>query len=258
MVIDMHRMLLRIEYDGTPFVGWQSQENGKSIQNEIEVAAQKLTTKPTPIQGAGRTDAGVHAMGQAAHLDVPLTYSTYSIMMGMNSYLRTLPISILSAKIVDTDFNARFDAVERCYLYRISNRKAPPSLNAFRVWHLSNELNIEAMKHAAQYLIGKHDFTSFRASQCQANSPIRTIKILEIKRIEDEIHFIVVAKSFLHNQVRNIVGSLIEVGKQRWKPSKIKDILSLKDRKVAGPTAPPHGLYLRDVVYPKKYLDKKS
>ena len=257
-MIDKHRLLLRIEYDGTPFVGWQSQENGKSIQNEIEVAAQKLTTQPTCVHGAGRTDAGVHAIGQAAHLDVPLNYSAHSVMMGINSYLRTLPISILSAEIVNINFNARFDAVERCYLYRILNRKAPPSLNSFRVWHSRYKLDVEAMKHAARYLVGKHDFTSFRASQCQAKSPVRTIKTLEIKTVEDEIHLIAIAKSFLHNQIRNIAGSLVEVGKQRWSPNKIKDILAAKDRRVAGPTAPPYGLYLSDVTYPENYSNKQS
>ncbi len=255
---DMHRMLLRIEYDGTPFVGWQSQENGKSIQSEIELAAKKLTTQPISVQGAGRTDAGVHALGQAAHLDVPLNFSAHSVMMGINSYLRTLPISILSAKVVDKEFNARFDAIERCYLYRILNRRGPPSLNAFRVWHLNYNLDVEAMKHAAQYLIGKHDFTSFRASQCQAKSPIRTMKSLEIKKVEDEIHLVAIAKSFLHNQIRNIAGSLVEVGRQRWRPNKMKDILIARDRRTAGPTAPPHGLYLSEIIYPENYLNRQS
>ena len=250
-MVEMQRMILIIEYDGTPFVGWQSQQNGKSVQDEIEVAAQKLTTKPTRVQGAGRTDAGVHAMGQAAHIDVPLNYSTHSVVMGINSYLGNLPISILSANVVNADFNARHDAVERHYIYRILNRKAPPSLNAFRVWHLSNELDIEAMNRASQYLVGKHDFTSFRASQCQANSPIRTMKTLEIKKVGHEIQIIAIAKSFLHNQIRNITGSLVEVGKNKWKPEQVKEILLAKDRKAAGPTAPPYGLYLRNVIYPK-------
>ena len=255
-MIDLHRMLLRIEYDGTSFVGWQSQKNGKSIQDEIEVAARKLITTPTRVQGAGRTDAGVHAMGQAAHLDVPTNYSTHSVMMGINSYLRNLPITVLSARIVDANFNARFDAVERCYLYRILNRRAPPSLDAFRVWHLRNELDVEAMNQAAKHLIGKHDFTSFRASQCQAKSPIKTMKLLNVKKIKDEIHVFANAKSFLHNQIRNIAGSLVEVGKGKWKPIEIKNILLARDRSLAGPTAPPQGLYLNDVIYPEKSLNE--
>ena len=248
----LHRMLLRVEYDGTPFVGWQSQENGNSIQHELEVAAAKLTMQATPIQGAGRTDAGVHATGQAAHLDVPSNYTTRSIMMGINSYLDASPISVLSAEKVDAEFNARFDAIERRYLYRIFTRNARPSLDKFRVWHITKQLDIEAMKRAAQHLFGTHDFTSFRASQCQAKSPIRTMQSIEIERVGDEIHIIAIARSFLHNQIRNITGSLVEVGKGRWQPDKIKEIREAKNRQAAGPTAPPYGLYLTDVIYPDR------
>ena len=248
----LHRMLLRIEYDGTPFVGWQSQENGNSIQHELEVAAKKLTTQATSIQGAGRTDAGVHATGQAAHLDVPSNYTAHSVMMGLNSYLDASPISILSAEKVDAEFNARFDAIERRYLYRIFTRKVRPSLNKFRVWHITKELDIEAMKSAARHLVGTHDFTSFRASQCQAKSPVRTMESIEIEKVDDEIHIKAIARSFLHNQIRNITGSLVEVGKGRWQPDKIKEIRETKDRRAAGPAAPPYGLYLTDVIYPDR------
>ena len=248
---NLNRMLLRIEYDGTPFVGWQSQENGNSVQHEIEVAAGKLTTHSTTIQGAGRTDAGVHATGQAAHLDVPFNYSTHSVMMGLNRYLEASPISILSAEKVNSKFNARFDAIERRYLYRIFTRDARPSLDKFRVWHLIKKLDIEAMNKAAEHLIGTHDFTSFRASQCQAKSPVRTMQSLEIKKVGHEIHIIAIAKSFLHNQIRNITGSLVEVGKGRWDSDKIKEILNAKNRQEAGPAAPPYGLYLTDVIYPE-------
>ena len=247
----LHRMLLRIEYDGTPFVGWQSQENGNSIQHELELAAAKLTTHTTPIQGAGRTDAGVHATGQAAHLDVPSNYTTQSVMMGLNSYLETSPISVLSAEKVDSAFNARFDAIERRYLYRIFTRNARPSLDKFRVWHITKPLDIEAMTRATQHLIGTHDFTSFRASQCQAKSPIRTMQSIEIEKVGDEIHITAIARSFLHNQIRNITGSLVEVGKGRWHSDKIKEIREAKDRQAAGPAAPPYGLYLTDVIYPR-------
>ena len=247
----LHRMLLRIEYDGTPFVGWQSQENGNSIQHELEVAAAKLTTHTTPIQGAGRTDAGVHATGQAAHLDVPSNYTTRSVMMGLNSYLEASPISVLSAEKVDGAFNARFDAIERRYLYRIFTRNARPSLDKFRVWHITKPLDIDAMTRAAQHLIGTHDFTSFRASQCQAKSPIRTMQSIEIEKVGDEIHITTIARSFLHNQIRNITGSLVEVGKGRWHSDKIKEIREAKDRQAAGPAAPPYGLYLTDVIYPR-------
>ena len=258
VTVKMNRMLLRIEYDGTPFVGWQTQENGNSIQKELEVAAQKLIGEPTHIQGAGRTDSGVHAVGQAAHLDVPLNYSTHSVMMGLNSYLKGLPISVLSATKVGSEFSARFDAIERHYLYRILIRRAPPSLNAYRVWHLKNELDYEAMNIAAQYLVGKHDFTSFRASQCQALSPIRTMKTLKINKVDDEIHVIAIAKSFLHNQIRNITGTLVEIGKRKWMPEKLKDILQAKNRQAAGPSAPPHGLYLKDVIYPENSFIREN
>ena len=242
-------MLLRIEYDGTPFVGWQTQENGNSIQKELEVAAQKLIGEPTHIQGAGRTDSGVHAVGQAAHLDVPLNYSTHSVMMGLNSYLKGLPISVLSATKVGGKFNARFDAIERHYLYRILIRRAPPSLNAFRVWHLKNELDYEAMNIAAEYLVGKHDFTSFRAAACQAKSPVKTLTDLRISKVEDEIHIEAYARSFLHHQVRNIVGTLKLVGEGKWDRTDILSALAARDRSAAGPTAPATGLYLMAVIY---------
>ena len=242
-------MLLRIEYDGTPFVGWQTQENGNSIQKELEVAAQKLIGEPTHIQGAGRTDSGVHAVGQAAHLDVPLNYSTHSVMMGLNSYLKGLPISVLSATKVGGEFSARFDAIERHYLYRILIRRAPPSLNAFRVWHLKNELDYEAMNIAAEYLVGKHDFTSFRAAACQAKSPVKTLTDLRISKVEDEIHIEAYARSFLHHQVRNIVGTLKLVGEGKWDRTDILSALAARDRSAAGPTAPATGLYLMAVIY---------
>jgi len=252
---ELHRMLIKIEYDGTPFVGWQSQENGDSIQHEIEIAAHKLTTRSTAVQGAGRTDAGVHAIGQAAHLDVPLKYTTRSVMMGLNSYLESKPISIVSATRVANDFNARFDAIERRYLYRMLTRAARPSLDKYRVWHLAKILDIKSMQEAAQHLEGKHDFTSFRATHCQAKSPIRTLQSLEVRAAGDEIHIIAIARSFLHNQIRNITGSLVEVGKGKWNPNRIKEILAAKDRREAGPTAPPDGLYLTDVIYPDSVVN---
>ena len=245
----MKRYKIKIEYDGTPFIGWQRQDNGLSVQECIETAIESLFQEKPTLFGAGRTDSGVHATGQAAHLDVPSKYTTRSVMMGLNSYLDASPISILSAEKVDAEFNARFDAIERRYLYRISTRNVRPSLNKFRVWHITKELDIEAMRSAARHLVGTHDFTSFRASQCQAKSPVRTMESIEIEKVDDEIHIKAIARSFLHNQIRNITGSLVEVGKGRWQSEKIKEIRDAKDRQAAGPAAPPHGLYLTDVIY---------
>ena len=245
------RILLSIEYDGKSYHGWQEQKNPNTIQGKIQESIYKFSQEKVKLLVAGRTDAGVHATGQAAHLDVPSNYTTRSVMMGLNSYLETSPISVLSAEKVDSAFNARFDAIERHYLYRIFTRNARPSLDKFRVWHITKPLDIDAMTRAAQHLIGTYDFTSFRASQCQAKSPIRTMQSIEIEKVGDEIHITAIARSFLHNQIRNITGSLVEVGKGRWHSDKIKEIREAKDRQAAGPAAPPYGLYLTDVIYPR-------
>ncbi len=246
----MQRMLIIIEYDGTGLVGWQRQDNGPSVQQFLEQAAEKLTTRPTLIQGSGRTDAGVHASHQAAHLDVPAHLDSQAVLRGLNAWLESDQISVLSARPVHSDFHARFDALERAYLYRILDRHTPSALRYNRVWHHRTALDIRAMNEAAQELVGRHDFTSFRATGCQAKSPVRTINALEVIRAQDEVHIKARARSFLHHQIRNFAGTLALVGTGKWTKQDVTTALQEKDRTKAGPTAPPEGLYLCDVVYP--------
>ena len=246
------RYLIRIEYDGTGLVGWQRQDNGPSVQQFLEEAAEKLTGQPTAIQGSGRTDSGVHALGQAAHLDVPAHFDNRAVMRGLNAWLRSDQIAVLSAEQVGDEFNARFDAIERRYLYRILDRPVPSAINRHRLWHHKVPLDETAMHQAAQHLVGRHDFTSFRATQCQANSPVRTVDALTVSREGDEIHIIAIARSFLHHQIRNFAGSLSLVGRGKWTESDLKAALEACDRSAAGQTAPAHGLYLTDILYPEQ------
>ncbi len=248
----LQRMLITIEYDGTGLIGWQRQNNGPSVQAYLEAAAKKLTNQATPIQGSGRTDAGVHACAQAAHLDVPPSFSSSAVVNGLNAWLETSQISVLSAQPVMSEFHARFDAVEREYLYRILDRRIPTSLRRQHVWHHRRKLDVEAMNKAAEQLIGQHDFTSFRATGCQANSPMRTLDSLSVCRAGDEVHIRARARSFLYHQVRNFTGTLALVGAGKWTPEDVKTALEAKDRSKAGPAAPPHGLYLTNIVYPKR------
>lgn len=246
---NMQRMLVHIEYDGTNLVGWQRQDNGPSVQAFLEQAAEKLTTRPTPVQGSGRTDAGVHATAQAAHLDVPSTFTATDVMRGLNALLETDQISVLSAKPVAATFNARFDALQRSYLYRILARPAPSTLRRNAVWHNRSKLDIAAMHEAAQTLIGRFDFSSFRAAGCQANSPVKTMDYLSVLQAGDEIHITAKARSFLYHQIRNITGSLVQVGMGKWDLATFIKIRDAKDRAEAGPTAPPQGLYLTHIDY---------
>ena len=243
------RILITIEYDGGPFVGWQHQENGPSVQTAIEDAAKAFIHAPVSVVGAGRTDAGVHATGQVAHIDVPKKFTANRIMEALNAHLSTLPVTIRSASEVPKDFHARFSAMGRRYLYRILPRRQPPALDAGRVWHHKHKLDPKLMSRAAKHLLGRHDFTSFRASQCQAESPFRTLDRLDIETNGDEIHIHTEARSFLHHQVRNITGTLAFVGTGKWHPDNVKTALEAVDRSAAGPTAPAHGLYLVGVDY---------
>ena len=243
------RILIRIEYDGTGLVGWQRQDNGPSVQAFLEKAAEKLTTCPTVVQGSGRTDAGVHATGQAAHLDVPAAFTATDVMRGLNALLETDQVSVVSAQSVATGFNARFDAVQRSYLYRILPRPSASALRRHAVWHHRSKLDVTAMHEAAQTLIGRFDFSSFRAAGCQANSPIRTIDDLSVVQIDDEIHISARARSFLYHQIRNITGSLVQVGMGKWDVATFIQIRDAKERAQAGPTAPPQGLYLTKIDY---------
>ena len=243
------RILITIEYDGTPFVGWQRQDNGDSVQAAIEAAAESFIGSPTPVAGAGRTDSGVHATGQVAHLDVPDRFNANRVMQALNAHLSEKPVTIHHAREVPATIHARFSATGRRYLYRILPQRQKPALDLGRVWHHRKPLDSDRMHKAAQYLVGRHDFTSFRASQCQAESPVRTLDKLSVEQVGDEIHIHAEARSFLHHQVRNITGTLALVGIGKWDVMDVQQVLTACDRATAGPTAPPWGLYLAGVDY---------
>jgi len=245
----MPRYLLTIEYDGTPYVGWQRQINGPSVQTEVEEAIQDFCQQDVRLHVAGRTDTGVHAFGQCAHFDSNKQLETDTIRTALSHYLRDKQISIVSAQKVADDFHARFSAKKRSYVYKILNRVPTSPLYKDRVWHIRKPLDLAAMREAANHLLGKHDFTSFRSSECQADSPIRTIDILDIKTEGEMILIHVEAQSFLHHMVRNLTGTLVHVGQGKWAPADVKRILDAKDRKQAGPTAPSAGLYFVKVEY---------
>ena len=245
----MTKYKITIEYEGTNFVGWQKQNNGPSIQSSIETAVLNLSNENVTIFGAGRTDAGVHAKGQVAHFDINKELSLDTISDGLNNYLKNLSISIIKTEIVDKNFNARFSAKQRQYQYRIVNRRPPLTFEKNLAWGIFKTLNIKEMKKATKYFIGKHDFNAFRSINCQSSSSIKTINSLEIKDQTDNIFVNVSAKSFLHSQVRIIVGTLVDIGKGKIKADEVKQIIDSKDRSRAGPTAPAHGLYLIKVDY---------
>jgi tRNA pseudouridine38-40 synthase len=248
----MPRYRITIEYDGGPFVGWQRQANGPSVQQALEEALLRLTGEEVCVQGAGRTDAGVHALGQVAHFDLSRPFSPKSLRDGLNFHLRPAPVVVLEAEEAGEDFHARFSAIRREYLYRILNRRSPPALDRGRVWHVPVPLDAGVMHEAAQVLTGRHDFTTFRASQCQAASPIKTLDLIRVERTGEEIRITVAARSFLHNQVRSIAGSLKLVGEGKWTAGDLRAALKARDRRACGPVAPPEGLYLVRVDYPVK------
>jgi tRNA pseudouridine38-40 synthase len=247
----MPRYRLRIEYDGTPYVGWQRQDNGHSVQGAVERAILSLTGETVSVRGAGRTDSGVHAMGQVAHADLSRAWPDHTLRNALNAYLRTAGerISILDAAAVPDDFDARFSAVKRHYLYRIISRPAPLALEANRAWYVTRALDHDAMHAAGQMLVGKHDFTTFRAAQCQANSPVRTIDRLEVTRNGELLEMRVSAQSFLHNQIRSFAGTLKLAGEGKWSAEDVRAALEARDRKACGPVAPPEGLYFMAVDY---------
>ncbi|HEY4162138.1 MAG TPA: tRNA pseudouridine(38-40) synthase TruA [Dongiaceae bacterium] len=245
----MTRFKLTIEYDGGPFVGWQRQKNGTSIQQALEEAIYRITAETVQVCGAGRTDSGVHALGQVAHCDIEKKIAADKLRDAINYHLKPASIAVVASEVAAPDFHARFSAVGRSYLYRIVNRRAPLTVDRLRAWQISSKLDSDAMHAAAQILVGRHDFTTFRASLCQAKSPIRNLDRLSVHRIGEEIQVVVEARSFLHHQVRNMVGTLRLVGEGDWSKDDVAAALEARDRSKGGPTAPPDGLYLTSVKY---------
>jgi tRNA pseudouridine38-40 synthase len=243
------RYKLTIEYDGTGLVGWQRQATGLSVQEILEAACTDMTGRNVLVQGAGRTDAGVHASGQTAHIDLPDAFPAEKIRGALNFHVRPHAVSVLDVETVAGDFHARLSATRRRYLYRILNRRAPPALARNQVWFVAVTLDADAMAAGAAHLLGHHDFTSFRATECQAASPVKTLDRLAVQRHGDEIRILSEARSFLHHQVRNMVGTLKLVGSGQWRPDDVAAALAARDRGAAGPTAPPEGLCLVEVGY---------
>jgi tRNA pseudouridine38-40 synthase len=245
----MPRYKLTIEYDGGPFTGWQSQAGGSSVQDVIERAVAVINGEPSAVHGAGRTDAGVHALAQVAHVDLAKPWDSFKLRNALNGNMRGQPVSVLEAEEAPADFHARFSATRRYYLFRILNRRAPPALDRGKVWWLPVHLDSDAMHEAAQQLVGKYDFTTFRAAQCQAQSPVKTLDRFDVARYGELIEIRAEARSFLHNQVRSMVGSLRLVGEGKWRAHDMKRALAARDRAACGPVAPPEGLYLLRVSY---------
>ncbi|MBP2228140.1 tRNA pseudouridine38-40 synthase [Azospirillum agricola] len=245
----MQRWKLTVEYDGRPFVGWQRQDNGPSVQQHLEEAVRRLSGETVRVHGSGRTDAGVHALGQVCHFDLEKSFTGLKLRDALNFHLKPEPIAVVEVEPAPEDFHARLTSVGRSYVYRIVNRRAPLALESGRAWHVTRPLNAEAMHEAAQVLVGAHDFTSFRASLCQAKSPLKTLDRLDVERSGDEIRVHAAARSFLHHQVRNMVGTLELVGAGKWTDADLRRALDARDRAKAGPTAPPDGLYFVSARY---------
>ena len=245
----MPRYKLTLEYDGAPFAGWQIQASQRTVQGVLTAAIEALTGEKSLVQGAGRTDAGVHARGQVAHVDVARNWDVDTVRDALNAHLRPHPIAILSAERVSDNFNARTSAIKRHYVYRIINRRPDLALEAGHAWRVPRPLDTDAMHVAAQRLVGKHDFTTFRSTECQAKSPVKTLDVLSVERNGQEITVTAVARSFLHSQVRSMVGSLEAVGEGKWSADDLARALAARDRTACGPVAPPDGLYLMRVDY---------
>jgi tRNA pseudouridine38-40 synthase len=243
------RYKLVVEYAGGDFVGWQRQANGLSVQSVLERAIAGFAGETVTVHAAGRTDAGVHALGQVVHFDLAKPTDGDTVRNALNHHLRPWPVAVLAAEAVAPDFHARFQASGRAYLYRIVNRPAPLALERGRAWWVPVPLDAEAMGAAARVLVGRHDFSSFRASECQAASPVKTLDVLAVRRAGEAIEIVAEARSFLHHQVRNMVGTLRLVGDGKWRVDDVAEALAARDRRRGGPTAPAHGLYLTAVRY---------
>ena len=245
----MTRFKLTVEYDGSAFVGWQRQDNGPSVQQSLEDAIHRFCGETVQTFAAGRSDAGVHAWGQVAHFDLARDAGVDTVRDALNFHLKPAPVAVMKAEAVGADFHARFSAKARLYRYRIVNRRAPLAIERGRAWQVGAPLDAIAMHAAAQLLVGHHDFTSFRASLCQADSPMKTLDVLDVTRSGDEVRIAARARSFLHHQVRNMVGTLKLVGEGKWTPSDLARALAARNRSAGGPTAPAEGLYLMEVWY---------
>jgi tRNA pseudouridine38-40 synthase len=245
----MTRWKIIVEYDGGAFVGWQRQANGFSVQEALETAIARFAGERVVVHGAGRTDSGVHALAQTAHFDLARDTTADTVRDALNYHLKARAASVLCASAAPNDFHARFSATQRHYLYRILNRRSPAALEHGRVWRVARPLDADAMDEAARMLIGKHDFSAYRAAHCQADSPVKTLDALRVSRAGAEIHITAQARSFLHNQVRILTGTLKMVGEGAWPIERPRAALDARDRAQAGPTAPPTGLYLTKVVY---------
>jgi tRNA pseudouridine38-40 synthase len=243
------RWKLTLEYDGEPFVGWQRQALGESVQQTLEQAICKMTSETVAVHGAGRTDAGVHALGMAAHVDIAKTLTPHRLREGINALVRPAPISVLEVEPVADDWHARFSCTGRRYLYRILNRRAPPAVERGKVWHIALPLDVEAMAAGAAKLVGRHDFTTFRSAHCQSDSPVKTLDSLRVERVGDEVRVRAAARSFLHHQVRSMTGCLAMVGRAQWSPDDIAAALEARDRAALGLNAPPQGLYFVEALY---------
>ena len=245
----MSRYKLTIEYDGRPFVGWQIQDNGPSVQGVLADAFEAFCGEKVSIHAAGRTDAGVHALGQVGHVDLAKEWHEDTVRDAVNAHLRPHPVAIVDTERVDDSFDARFSAIRRHYLYRIVNRRADLALDRGRAWRIAKPLDIQTMQVAAQRLVGRHDFTTFRNVECQAKSPVKTLDQLDVNRTADDIQVVAAARSFLHSQVRSMVGALALVGEGKWTADDVAIALAKRDRAACAPVAPPDGLYLARVDY---------
>ncbi|WP_095013057.1 tRNA pseudouridine(38-40) synthase TruA [Tsuneonella mangrovi] len=246
----MTRFALTLEFDGTPFMGLQRQPHGPSVQESVERAVQAVTSEEATLAAAGRTDTGVHARAMRAHVDIAKEIDAFRLMEALNAHLRPDPIAVLACDVVPDDWHARFSCIGREYEYRIANRRAPLTLDLNRAWQVARPLDADAMHDAAQALVGQHDFTTFRSVQCQAKSPVKTLDRLTVRREGEQVIVEAAARSFLHHQVRSMVGCLVLVGLGRWKVERVAEALAAKNRQALGLNAPPHGLYFMAARYP--------